>query len=86
LRRRDTGIKQTRILLARLIRLTIETGTMSAAVAVISLVLAFLPGHPTYYQASCSALAKMYSNSMMVAFNSRMNISPSKASATISIP
>ncbi|KDR71716.1 hypothetical protein GALMADRAFT_159155 [Galerina marginata CBS 339.88] len=88
LKRRDTGMKQTRILLARLIRLTIETGTMSAAVAVLSLILVFLPGHPTYYQASCSALAKMYSNSMMVAFNSRMTISPSNASLStaISIP
>ncbi|KDR82133.1 hypothetical protein GALMADRAFT_44609, partial [Galerina marginata CBS 339.88] len=74
LKRRDTGIKQTQVLLTKIIRLTIETGSLTAAIAILTLILTFLPGQPTYYQTSVSVLGKVYSNSMMVAFNSRMKI------------
>jgi hypothetical protein len=38
--------------------------------------LTFLPGHQTYYQVPSAILAKIYSNSMMVLFNSRIKIGP----------
>ncbi|KAF8963770.1 hypothetical protein BDZ97DRAFT_2075663 [Flammula alnicola] len=82
LRRRDTGIKETQVLISRIIRLTIETGTLTAAVAIVGLILVFLHGRPTYYQASVSVLGKVYSNSMMVAFNSRMRISSVNSTST----
>ncbi|KDR71930.1 hypothetical protein GALMADRAFT_253725 [Galerina marginata CBS 339.88] len=82
LKRRDTGVKQTQVLLSRLIRLTVETGTLTAAIAITTLILTFLPGRPTYYQASVSVLGKMYSNSMMVAFNSRMKIASPSGTST----
>ncbi|KDR67183.1 hypothetical protein GALMADRAFT_258571 [Galerina marginata CBS 339.88] len=88
LKRRDTGIKQTQVLLAKIIRLTIETGTLTAAVAILTLILTFLPGQPTYYQTSVSVLGKVYSNSMMVVFNSRMVLGSSNmaTNATQDLP
>jgi len=82
LKKRDTGIKQTQVLLAKIIRLTIETGTLTAALAIVSLILTFLPGGPTYYQTSVSVLGKVYTNSMLVAFNSRMKIGGSSNSTS----
>jgi hypothetical protein len=48
--------------------------TMAATLAIAVLVLAYLPGHPPYYQACALILGKAYSNSMMVALNSRMKV------------
>ncbi len=38
------------------------------------MILAYLPGHPTYYQIAILILAKMYSNSMVAALNSRARV------------
>jgi len=89
LRRQDPGLKQTSVSLTRIIRLTIETGTLTAAIAILTIILTFLPGRPSYYQASVSVLGKAYLNSMMVAFNSRMKIGSTSSSNTahhVSIP
>jgi hypothetical protein len=86
-------MKSTQVLLKRIIRLVIETGTvtgthsylpyditnempitLAAAVAIINLVFAVLPTHPSYFTAPSEILAKVYSNSMMVVLNSRMRI------------
>lgn len=40
------------------------------------MVLAFLPGHPAYYQAFALILGKAYSISMMVVLNSRVKVIP----------
>ncbi|KDR71254.1 hypothetical protein GALMADRAFT_797189 [Galerina marginata CBS 339.88] len=74
LKRQDSEFKRTRVLLYSIIRLTIETGSLTAAIAILSLILVFLPGKPTYYQTSVAVLGKVYSNSMMVLLNSRMRI------------
>lgn len=76
LSRRNTGMMQTQLLLKKIIRLTIETGSLTAVIALLNFVLALLPGHPTYYMATAGILGKLYSNSMMVVFNSRMKIGP----------
>ncbi|KDR68212.1 hypothetical protein GALMADRAFT_257235 [Galerina marginata CBS 339.88] len=81
LKRRETGHKQTQVLLSKLVRLTIETGTLTATVAIITLVLTFLPSRKTYYQTSVSLLGKLYSNSMLVAFNSRIQFSNSNGTS-----
>jgi hypothetical protein len=46
----------------------------SAVFAILTLILTVLPGHPSYYQVPSAILAKVYSNSMMVVLNSRMDI------------
>jgi len=85
-------MKQTTIMLRKIIRLTIETGSLtgqcfhlltlpfgnsqivSAIIAILNFALALLPNHPTYYMATAGILGKLYSNSMMAVFNSRMKI------------
>ena len=48
----------------------------TAAIAIINLILFVLPGdHPTYYQTTTAIIGKIYSNTMMVTLNSRINIS-----------
>ncbi|KAF8956586.1 hypothetical protein BDZ97DRAFT_1851021, partial [Flammula alnicola] len=74
LKSRDSGMMKTHILITSVIRLIVGTGTLTAAIAVVTLILNYLPGQPTYYQTSVSALGKLYSNSMMVMFNSRMRV------------
>ncbi|KAF9479831.1 hypothetical protein BDN70DRAFT_664704 [Pholiota conissans] len=74
LKSRDSGIEETHALVTRIIRLTIETGTLTATIAVVSLMLGYLPGQPSYYRTTVSVLAKLYSNSMMVVLNSRMRV------------
>jgi hypothetical protein len=74
LSRRGSGAMQkTRMGLRRVIRLVIETGTTTAAIAILNLVLLNLPG-TSYYLVPSEILAKVYSNSMMVVLNSRMKI------------
>ncbi|KAF9562875.1 hypothetical protein CPC08DRAFT_706387 [Agrocybe pediades] len=74
LKRRDTGVKQTTALLRRIIRLTIETGLMTATVAILNLALAVLPNQPNYYMAAASVLGKLYSNSTLTLLNNRLNM------------
>ncbi|KAF8148043.1 hypothetical protein B0H34DRAFT_778645 [Crassisporium funariophilum] len=68
-------IKQTQVFLAKIIRLTIETGIITAALALINFTIALLPGHPTYWVAISAVLGTVYSISMMAVFNSRMKVS-----------
>ncbi|PPR03487.1 hypothetical protein CVT26_007893 [Gymnopilus dilepis] len=74
LSKKRTSWKQTRRIVQKLIRLIIETGTLTATIATINLVLSLLPGKPTYFQTTSGILGKMYSTTMMVVFNSRMRI------------
>ncbi|KAF9563237.1 hypothetical protein CPC08DRAFT_749080 [Agrocybe pediades] len=69
---RTSEWKATQRVLSKLIRLVIETGTITAAIAIINLILSVLPGKPTYYQTTSAVLGKLYSNTMMAVFNSRI--------------
>jgi len=83
LSRRKTAWKPTQRIVQRLTRLIIGTGTLTAAIAIINLILFVLPGnHPTYYQTTTAILGKMYSNTMMVTLNSRINISKRDSGST----
>ncbi|KAF9534576.1 hypothetical protein CPB83DRAFT_888560 [Crepidotus variabilis] len=73
-KRRGSPWKSTQDRVNRIVRLVIETGTLTALVAIANLVLSCLPSHPTYFQITSSIICKMYSNSMMVMLNSRMQI------------
>lgn len=57
-------------------------GIIVASFSIITMALAYIPGEP-YYQIGILILAKMYSNSMIAALNSRMKVvsnSPSGSS------
>ncbi|KAJ4477881.1 hypothetical protein C8J55DRAFT_606600 [Lentinula edodes] len=65
----------------RLIRLTIETGTMTAIAAIVDLVF-FLKATNGLHQVSGVILCKLYSNSLLVLFNNRMIVTSSKKDQT----
>ncbi|KAF8873112.1 hypothetical protein BD779DRAFT_1679370 [Infundibulicybe gibba] len=70
----ETGFKSTHILISKLIRLTIETGSMTAAVATIDIALFLGFPHNNYHTTPALVLAKLYSNTLVVIFNSRLRI------------
>ncbi|KAJ7144290.1 hypothetical protein C8R44DRAFT_846167 [Mycena epipterygia] len=57
--------------MTRLVRLTMETGTIVVVVALLDLVL-YLEEHNTLHQAFGVVLGKLYSNSLLVLFNNRL--------------
>ncbi|KAF9526107.1 hypothetical protein CPB83DRAFT_858346 [Crepidotus variabilis] len=70
--RRSTGLPQSQALVNKIIRLTVETGSLTAAVAILNLILILLPDHAGYFLAPIGILGKLYSTSMMSVFNSRI--------------
>ncbi|TFK31424.1 hypothetical protein BDQ12DRAFT_740025 [Crucibulum laeve] len=75
LSRRDTGFKRTHTIITRIIRLTVETGSTTATVAVIDVVLFLAFRQNNYHTAPALILGKLYSNTMVLIFNSRVHIS-----------
>ncbi|PBK86519.1 hypothetical protein ARMGADRAFT_1017212 [Armillaria gallica] len=71
---RNPSFRQTRILVANLIRLTIETGSVTAVVALLSLVLFFVFPHQTFYGPPIFILPKLYANTVYMVLNSRIRI------------
>ncbi|KAJ7776725.1 hypothetical protein B0H14DRAFT_3587673 [Mycena olivaceomarginata] len=62
--RNDTGFHRTHMLIVKLIRLTIETGSLTAAVALTNLALFFaFPGR-TYFFTAGVLLPKLYANTI----------------------
>ncbi|KAK0502467.1 hypothetical protein EDD18DRAFT_692431 [Armillaria luteobubalina] len=70
--RAQTGLKSTRVLLSRLIRLTIETGTATAVIAIIDMTLYLTSHNNSYYVVPANCLVKVYSNTVLAVCNSRM--------------
>ncbi|KAF8236146.1 hypothetical protein L208DRAFT_1391271 [Tricholoma matsutake] len=84
LSRRDTGFRETHLLVTRLTRLTIETGTTTALMAIVNLGLFFGFPHTNYYTVPVLIVAKLYSNTLLVVFNSRMRIMGSREERELS--
>ncbi|KAK7034662.1 hypothetical protein VNI00_012304 [Paramarasmius palmivorus] len=74
LSRYDRSFEQTNDLVRRIIRLTMETGSVTAIVAICQLVLFTAIPERNYHIVPAITLAKVYSNSLMVVFNSRIRI------------
>ncbi|KAK0234884.1 hypothetical protein EDD85DRAFT_96506 [Armillaria nabsnona] len=72
LNRAQTGLKSTKILLSRLIRLTIETGTVTAAIAAVDMALFLAYPNNNYHAVPANCLVKIYSNAVLAVCNSRM--------------
>ncbi|PBK82145.1 hypothetical protein ARMGADRAFT_1019899 [Armillaria gallica] len=72
LSRAQTGLKSTRILLSRLIRLSIETGTVTAAIAAVHMALYLSAHNDNYPSVPANCLVKIYSNTVLAVCNSRM--------------
>ncbi|PBK66544.1 hypothetical protein ARMSODRAFT_939210 [Armillaria solidipes] len=74
LMRSDTGVHQTQILVTKLIRLIIETGTMTAVAALVNLVLFFSFPHQALDGTTAFIIPKLYANTIYMVLNSRFHI------------
>ncbi|KAK0227585.1 hypothetical protein IW262DRAFT_1454726 [Armillaria fumosa] len=74
LMRSSTNFRRTQLLITKLIRLTIETGSVTAAVALATVALFFLFPHQTYYTTPALLIPKLYANTVFMVLNSRMRI------------
>ncbi|KAJ3566549.1 hypothetical protein NP233_g6930 [Leucocoprinus birnbaumii] len=82
----DSGVRaSTHARVRRIIRLVVGTGSLTAAVAIIDQILfeAF-PG-TGYFLTPAFVIGKLYSNSMMVIFNSRVEFNSEKDETTINV-
>ncbi|KAJ7463944.1 hypothetical protein FB451DRAFT_1491974 [Mycena latifolia] len=69
-----TAFRQTRAFVSKLMRLTVETGTLTAFVAITNFTLFIaLPGR-AYYAATTAMLPKLYANCILVVLNARSQI------------
>ncbi|KAK0459324.1 uncharacterized protein EV420DRAFT_315280 [Desarmillaria tabescens] len=74
LMRCDIGSRQTRILVTKLIRLTIEMGSVTAVITLLNLVLFFAFPHQTFYGTPALIMPKLYANTVFMVLNSRIRI------------
>ncbi|KAK0215800.1 hypothetical protein IW262DRAFT_1402347 [Armillaria fumosa] len=72
--RARSGIRSTDILVIKIVRLTVETGSTCAAFAIIDLVFYRVYQHNNYHLVPSIALSKLYSNSLFAVLNSRVRI------------
>ncbi|SJK98173.1 uncharacterized protein ARMOST_01434 [Armillaria ostoyae] len=74
LMRSNTGFRRTRILVTKLIRLTIETGSLTAVVALVTIILFLAFPHQAFYGTPALIISKMYANTIYMVLNSRIRI------------
>ncbi|KAK0476506.1 hypothetical protein IW261DRAFT_1421798 [Armillaria novae-zelandiae] len=74
LMRSNTSFRRTRIMVSNLIRLTIETGTMTAVVVLLTLILFFVFPHQTFCGTVGIIIPKLYANTILMVLNSRIQI------------
>ncbi|KAJ7431544.1 hypothetical protein B0H11DRAFT_2261769 [Mycena galericulata] len=79
LAKKDTGFRQTHALVSKLIRLTIETGSSTALVAILVIVVFFAAPGKGYYVTPITFMSGLYANTMLAVLNARMQIVGSRS-------
>ncbi|KAK0468799.1 hypothetical protein IW261DRAFT_1345804 [Armillaria novae-zelandiae] len=74
LMRSNTSFRRTQSLVSNLIRLTIETGTMTAVVVLLGIILFLAFPHQTFYSTAIGIQPKLYANAILMVLNSRLRI------------
>ncbi|PBK86564.1 hypothetical protein ARMGADRAFT_531211 [Armillaria gallica] len=74
LQRSTTCFRRTQMLVTKLIRLIVETGSVTAVVALLSFILFFAFPHQTFYGTPSNIISKLYANSVLMVLNSRIRI------------
>ncbi|KAK0194315.1 hypothetical protein F5146DRAFT_1135078 [Armillaria mellea] len=74
LMRSTINFHRTRIQITRIIRLTIETGSVTAAVALLSFIVYIVAPHQTFYITPGLLLPKLYANTVYMVLNSRIRV------------
>lgn len=79
LSRLDPGFKSTKLLISKIVRMTMETGALTATAGLMYVVLIvcgpIIGVVGSYYITIAAIMGKLYSNSLLVIFNSRAKIS-----------
>ncbi|KAK0459316.1 uncharacterized protein EV420DRAFT_315030 [Desarmillaria tabescens] len=70
----DTVFRRTRMVVTKLIRLTIETGSVTAVFALLNLILFYAFPHQTFYTTPALLMPKLYANTVYMVLNSRIQI------------
>jgi len=68
------GIKKTDALITRLVQLTIETGSLTACVAIVEIIVFKVFTNTTFHIVPSFFLAKLYGVSLMLIFNNRVQL------------
>ncbi|KAF7339009.1 hypothetical protein MVEN_01977100 [Mycena venus] len=84
LTKRDTGFNHTNVLVSKLTRLIIETGTFTAVVALSNVALYLAFPDRSYFTTPGGILPKLYANTILVVLNSRIAIVGGRGSDTTS--
>ncbi|KAJ7119142.1 hypothetical protein C8R44DRAFT_737967 [Mycena epipterygia] len=79
---RKPEFKNTNLILARIIKITVETGLLCALFAIVDLYLFATYKGVNYHLAVCIELSKVYSNSILLILNSRAHIGHSSVNAS----
>ncbi|KAJ3482695.1 hypothetical protein NLI96_g6805 [Meripilus lineatus] len=74
LKKKKTYFRPTETMMTKLIRVTVETGLICAACALLELIMFVAFADDTFYMPMCLLLSKLYSNSLLAVLNSRMRI------------
>ncbi|KAK0236478.1 hypothetical protein EDD85DRAFT_954346 [Armillaria nabsnona] len=74
LMRSTTNFRRTRMLVTKIIRLTIETGSVTAVAALLDVVLFMVVPYQTSFLAPALLVPKLYANSIYMVLNSRFQI------------
>ncbi|KAK0484818.1 hypothetical protein IW261DRAFT_1605024 [Armillaria novae-zelandiae] len=74
LMRNTYDFRHTRMLVTRIIRLTIETGSMTAVVALLTVILFLVFPHKPLYTTPALLMPKLYTNTIYMVLNSRIRI------------
>ncbi|KAK0486306.1 hypothetical protein IW261DRAFT_791003 [Armillaria novae-zelandiae] len=74
LMRSQTGFRRTQILVTKIIRLTIETGSLTATIALVIPILFFAFPHQAFYVTPALIISKLYANTIYMVLNSRIRI------------
>ncbi|PBK82335.1 hypothetical protein ARMGADRAFT_734995 [Armillaria gallica] len=74
LMRSTTNFRRTRMLVTKIIRLTIETGSVTAIAALLNAVLLIVTPHQTSYMTLGLVIPKLYANTVYMVLNSRFEI------------
>jgi hypothetical protein len=71
LSRKNTAFKETQMLIKKLVRLTIETGALTATVATVDVIIFLALPSSNYHTTPAYTIAKLYSNSLVMMLNAR---------------
>ncbi|KAJ7252925.1 hypothetical protein C8J57DRAFT_1077236, partial [Mycena rebaudengoi] len=85
LTKKDTGFRRTHALISKLVRLSIETGSLTALIALSAVILFFAFPRGVYYTTLNNIMPMLYANTMFAVLNSRFNIVGGRSTETSSM-